>query len=231
MDWIVSGVIVLLAALVYSSLQLGIGSLLLLYHASMGKHVKAKTRALVGSYISGIGITTFLSICTVCFVLLRFYGGALSTGWLIFLILFLAAIGLAVWLFYYRWNKHTTELWIPKSIARFIDNRAKLTESNTEAFSLGVLTCFAELPFSLALLIVAGNSVLELGADYQLLMVAFYTIIAILPPLIMRFAIRSGKTVVDVQRWRVKNKKFLKIISGAGFLILAIFILVFKVIV
>lgn len=231
MDWIISVAIIVLAAMIHATLQLGLGSLLLLYHASMGKHVKTKTRELVGSYIAGIGILVFLSICATCFVLLRFYDGALSTGWLIILVGVLTALALAVWLFYYRWGKGTTELWIPKVIARFIDNRAKVTESNTEAFSLGVLTCFAEMPFSLVLLVIAGNSILELQSESQLLLVAIYTIIVILPMLIMRQAIKNGKTVVDIQRWRVKNKKFLKRVSGAGFAVLALFILVFKIII
>lgn len=228
MDWTISVSMVTLAALINASLQLGIGCLLLLYHASIGKHVRKKTRSLVGSYVSGVGMMVFLSICSMCFMLLRFFDGALEGIWLLVLVAFLIALALAVWLFYYRW-KDSTELWIPKIVARFIDKRAKVTESNTEAFTLGVLTCFAELPFSLLLFVVAANSILELPVPWQLLAVVLYTIVSILPLILMRLMIHQGKTVVDIQKWRVKNKKFLKIVSGTGFLVLAIFILAFRV--
>ena len=47
---------VFLAAVIHATLQLELGALLLLYHASLGKHVRKKTRNLVDSYIAGIGM-------------------------------------------------------------------------------------------------------------------------------------------------------------------------------
>ena len=131
-------------------------------------------------------------------------------------------------LFYYRMGK-STELWLPKSIAGFINKRAKLTESNTEAFSLGMLACFAEFPFTLILILVTANSILALPQALQILAIAIYTLLSVLPLAIMRIVVRKGQTVVDVQRWRIKNKNFIRVISGIGFMVLAGFLLVFKV--
>lgn len=227
MSEFISVATILLAAIAHATLQLGLGCLLLLYHESAGKHIKSKTRALIGSFISGIGIITFLLLAAACFVVSGIFGGALSNDLLIVVIIALATIAVIMWFFYYR-RGNATELWLPKVAARFIDGRARVTNSNTEAFSLGVMTGFAEILFSMFLLIVAGNSILELDSMYQPLMVAFYTIIVVVPLVIFRFAIRSGHNVVDIQKWRVKNKLFLRIVSGLCFFLLGIFIFVFK---
>lgn len=220
--------IVVLSAIIQATLQLGTSALLLLYHASLGKHIKKRTRSLVSSYVLGTGVFTLLVLCTTAFMIAGLFSGALSTEWLTITVGVLLALAIIVWFFYYRSGK-TTELWIPKVIARYIDRRAKKTESNTEAFSLGLLTCFAEMPFTIVLVVVAANSVLRFEPIWQVVAVVVYTLIAVLPLLVMRLAIRRGQTVVDVQKWRVKNKTFLKLISGFGFLVLGLFIIAFKV--
>lgn len=224
----ISIAVIILSAIVHASLQLGLGCLLLLYHESSGKHIKSKTHNLVGSYISGIGTIVFLLLASACFVIVSLFDGALPVEILSAAIGILIALAVVMWLFYYK-RGATTELWLPKTVASFVDRRAKVTTSNTEAFSLGVLTSFAEIPFIIILLLVAGNSILELDSLYQPLMVAVYTIITIIPLIVFRLVIRSGQTVVDIQKWRVKNKLFLRVISGCGFFILGIFILAFKI--
>jgi len=219
---------VFLAAVIHATLQLELGALLLLYHASIGKHVRKKTKHLVSSYISGIGTFILLSLATVAFVLDRYFGKTLYAEELIIIVCMLVALAIIAWMFYYRRGR-STELWLPRSVAKFIDKRAKLTNSNTEAFSLGLLTSFAEMPFALILLVVAANSILELPHLHQLIAIGMYTIVAILPSVILRLAIRKGQTVVDIQRWRVKHKTFFRILTGVGFLVLASFIFTFEV--
>ncbi len=219
---------VFLAAVIHATLQLELGALLLLYHASIGKHVRKKTKHLVSSYISGIGTLILLSLAAIAFAFDRYFGKALYVEELMIIVGMLVALAIASWIFYYRRGR-STELWLPRSVARFIDKRAKLTNSNTEAFSLGLLTSLAEMPFTLVLLVIAANSILELPYLHQLIAVAVYAIIAILPSIILRFAIRRGQTVVDIQRWRVKHKTFFRILTGTGFLVLAFFIFSFEV--
>lgn len=228
MDSLVAVAVVGLAAVVHATLQLGLGSLLLLYHASLGKHIRAKTKALVGSFISGIGMSILLALATATFAIGAYTEKGLPLFCLLILIGILFAFTIIIWFFYYRRGK-STELWLPKTIARYINRRANVTESNTEAFSLGLLVSFGELPFTLVLMAVAANSILELPQFYQPLLAAGYTLVAILPMIIMRVAIRRGKTVVDVQKWRVKNKTFLRILSGILFLTLGVFLLAFEV--
>ena len=228
MSEILSIATIALAGLVHATLQLGLSCLLLLYHESMGKHVRKRTRRLVSSFISGSGILVFLLLAATCFIISNIFNGALTAEILAIAIGILAALAIVMWFFYYKTSK-STELWLPKVVARFVDSRAKTTNSNTEAFSLGILTCFAELPFIIILILIAGNSILELPTTHQTLMVAVYTIISIIPFIVLRFAIRSGKTVVDIQKWRLRNKTFLRIISGVGFLVLGLFLFAFKI--
>lgn len=221
---------VLLAALVHATLQVQLGTLLLLYHASLGKHIKKKTKTIVSSYIAGIGTLVFLSIAAICFIFDRYFGKALYPEEIVIVISMLVAIAIIVWGFYYKRGK-STELWLPRTVARFIDKRAKETDSNTEAFSLGVLTSLAEMPFTLVLLIVAANSILKLPGLWQIIAVVIYTVIAIIPPVILRLAVRKGETIAEIQRWRVQHKTFMRVISGVGFLVLGFFLFAFEVLV
>lgn len=221
---------VFLAAAVHASLQLELGGLLLLYHASLGKHIRRRTKKLVNNYIAGIGTLAILTLTGFCFMMDRYFGSALYPEELAVVVGMLVAIAVLVWIFYYRRGR-STELWLPRSVARYINRRAKNTDSSIEAFSLGVLTSLAEMPFTLILLLTAANSILALPFDYQLLAAGMYVAIVILPMIILRLAIRRGQTVADIQRWRVKHKNFFRIMTGVGFLALALFILAFEVLV
>lgn len=228
MDMVIPFGEVILAALVHASLQIQLGALLLLYHSSLGKHVRKKTKTIVSSYIAGIGTLVFLAVAATCFVFDRYFGKALYPEEVVIVVGMLLALAIVMWVFYYRRGK-STELWLPRSVAKFIDRRAKETNSNTEAFSLGVLTSLAEMPFTLVLFVVAANSILKLAPLWQLVAVVLYTIITIIPPIILRLAVRHGETIVNIQRWRVKHKTFMRVISGVGFLILGFFLFAFEV--
>lgn len=230
MSDIISFGIIFLAALTHAFLQLGMGSLLLLYHASLGKHIRKKTKTLVSSFISGFGMIILLSVAATCYVLYSIFNNEpLPIELLSMLIGIIFSAAIIMWTVYYRRGK-TTELWLPKAVAKFISSRANVTESNTEAFSLGLLACFAEFPLSLVLIIVAANSILELNQVERNLALVGYVIIVLLPLIITRIFIRKGKTVVDVQRWREDNKTFLRIISGLLFIVLGAFLVAYRVI-
>lgn len=230
MDMVIPFGEVILAALVHASLQVQLGALLLLYHASLGKHVRKKTKTIVSSYISGIGTLVFLGVAAICFLFDRYFGQALYPEEIVIVVSMLVAIAIIVWGFYYKRGK-STELWLPRTVARFIDKRAKETNSNTEAFALGVLTSLAEMPFTLVLMVVAANSILKLPTYWQIISVVVYAVLSILPPIILRLAVRRGESIANIQRWRVKHKSFMRLISGVGFVVLALFLFAFEVMV
>lgn len=220
--------VIIMPAMIHATLQLGIGTMLLLYHASMGKHIKKRTKQLASNYILGSFTFTILMLASFCFAIMNIYGQSLDLLCMFILIGILLALAISVWFFYYR-SGRSTELWLPKTIARYISKRAKVTDSNVESFSLGLLTSFIELPFSLALFAVTANSILELPSFYRVLAVISYGLIAGAPQIFLKIFIKRGKTVADIQKWRSKNKNFFRIVSGVGFLSLAVFLLAFKV--
>ena len=170
----------------------------------------------------------FIMLGAMAFILAGYFGKPLYAEELLIVVAMLVAIAIAVWAIYYRRGR-STELWLPRAVARFIHQRAKNTSSNTEAFSLGLLTSLAEMPFTLVLVVVAANSLLALPPIQQVLAVALYTVVAILPLVVTRLLIRRGSTVVDVQRGRAQNRTFLKVMTGVGFVVLAIFVVAFEV--
>ena len=143
----------------------------------------------------------------------------------------LFSLALIIWFLYYRPGKSrrdSTELWLPKSVSRFIDSRAKLTKDNSEAFALGLLTVLSELPFTFVLFLLSGSALLELSEGFEVLSLACFSLLSVLPLIVLRLMIRKGKTVVEIQRFRVKNKIFFKLLTGFCFLVLAGFIVAFK---
>ncbi len=222
--------IIILAAATHATLQLGLGGLLLLYNASLGRNIKTTTKKLVGSFVLGFAVLIVLTTVATCFIVTWLTAGrglapivlTSSTGALM-------ALALAMWFMYYR-KGSSTELWIPKNIANFIHARARTTKNNIEVFSLGALTVLAEFPFSAVLVLVASSSILELDAKHQMIAIMLYVLIVAMPLIVLRTAVRNGKTVVEIQKWRVKNKTFLRLISGLMYVVLAIFVLAFKVV-
>lgn len=222
--------IVVLAGLIHAMFQLGVGTLLLLYHASLGKHIKRKAGELVTNYIFGNGFLSLLLVSGAAFFIYTIFNGPMNPAMLTVVVGILVALAVSVWIFYYRWKSKTTELWLPKPVGKFINKRANLTDNNVEAFGLGMVACFAELPFTAALLAAAANSVLSVPEGLRIFLVTVYALLSVSPMIAMRVAITNGQTVVDIQRWRMKNKNFLRVWSGVAFAVLAFFLLAFKVI-
>ena len=221
--------VIVLAALAHATLQMNLGSLLLLYHESLGKHIKKRTKFLVSNYIFGVFFLVLTSLAATAYFVFLFFGANLSTICLVVLAVVLVALTLCIWLFYYRTGR-STELWLPKPVAKYIMKRAKQTDSNIEAFALGLLASFAEAPFFIVLMLITADSLLKLSMPLQIAMLILYTVIALLPLVILRLAVRHGKTVVEIQKWRLNNKNFLKALSGTLFITLAIFLLAFRII-
>ncbi|MBR3164026.1 hypothetical protein IKF15_01865 [Candidatus Saccharibacteria bacterium] len=218
---------IMLAGVAQASLQLSLGGLILLYHSSMGHHRKKKTRRLTRSYILGAGAISFLMVSASCYLISEFLRGELSTAWLATLIGVLIASAVVMWVLYYKKGR-STELWLPKAISRFIHRRARRTEDGVEAFSLGMLSAFAEMPMSIALYLVVANCVLNLSSGHVLAILG-YVVIVCLPMLILKGQVRLGKSAVAVQKWRVQNKQFGRLYAGSSFVVLGMFLLAFWV--
>ena len=208
-----------LAGLTQASLQLSFGALILLYHASMGRHRRKRTRFLAKSYIWGVGTVSFLMICCLAFLIDTIMGGALSILGLLILVGTLCAIAFVMWGLYFRGTG--TELWIPRNLSRYVSRRARNTNDNLEAFSLGMLSNFLEMPLSIVLSLVAANAMITMSSQWQVLAA---------PLIYLKLTIKTGHNALEIQKWRQKNKKFLKNIASSSFLTLALFIIAFWVV-
>lgn len=219
---------IILCGIVQASLQLSLGAMLLLYQSSLGQHRRKKTRFLGRNFILGSAVITLLFVGALCYFIELTFGGTLSTLGLVITICMLLACALVMWTIYYR-KGDTTELWFPQSFTQFIKKKSRKCSDPVEAFSLGLLSTFAEMPLSLAVLIVAANSILSLTPNLQLGAAFAYPLLCVAPLALVKYKIRSGKNIAEVQRWRIKNKSFIRFVSGSSFAILAFFIFAFWV--
>lgn len=227
MSVFVSLSVIFLSALVHSFLALDLGGMLLLYHSTKGRFVTKKSRTLVSNYLLGSCLMIFLSLASATF-LISLFSSSLSLESLSLICGILLALAVIIWGVYYRTGR-STELWLPRFVSRYISSRANSTSSRIEAFSLGMLTILAELPFSVLLFIMSGDALLSLSSLYAIYGILLYIFIALFPLLLVRIVLRRGSTIVDIQKWRVRNKSFLRILAGIGFAVLAFFIFSFKI--
>lgn len=155
-------------------------------------------------------------------------GGALSILGLLILVGTLCAIAFVMWGLYFRGAG--TELWIPRNLSRYVSRRARNTNDNLEAFSLGMLSNFLEMPLSIVLSLVAANAMITMSSQWQVLAALLFAMLSIAPLIYLKLTIKTGHNALEIQKWRQKNKKFLKNIASSSFLTLALFIIAFWVV-
>lgn len=230
MDTFTSLAIVAFAALIHASFQLSVSVLTLLSgHAIGAKKSHARVLRLTTSYTTGAGVMTLLLLSFASLLFLHFFGTEIPLlVWAIVCGLVLG-IGIAVWLFYYRRGKDGTELWIPRSFAKFLTERSKKTHQGAEAFGLGLTTVIAELVFIIPTVSIAALVLIDLPSNWQLVGIVIYTIISLLGLLIVWGLVGSGKSLARIQKWRSENKRFLQFSAGSALIVLGFFVYVSKI--
>lgn len=221
--------IVTLAALIHASFQLSVSVLTLLSgHAIGSKKPQGKIARLTFGFVVGAGVMTLLSLSFVSLIFLHVFGPntpqwvwAIACGLLI-------GVGLAVWFFYYRKEKGTT-LWIPRGMARHLSERSKATEHSAEAFSLGLTSVLSELLFIIAPMVISALVLVQLEGMWQLLGIAIYAVVSLLPLISVWALIGSGHKISEIQKWRESNKRFLQFSAGGALAILGFFVYVCKI--
>lgn len=219
--------VIVLAALATATLTVNLDAIAKLLHQSSDKTIEQKSKSLASSFILGNFTIVFLFLATTCFIISEYLGSYLSLEILSVLVGLLLVTTLVIWCFYHKRSKDTAEVWLPRSVADFIDSRASRTKSHVEAFSLGLLAFFGELPFMAILILLAANGILVFDPAERPSAVLFFAIVAILPLLIIRIAVSKGKTIAAVRQFRLKHKPFFIALSGTMFLVLAFFVYVF----
>lgn len=230
MDIYVSFAIISLAALIHASFQLSVSVLTLLSsHAIGSKKSHTKLIHLTTSFVVGAGTMTVLLLSTISLLLLQLVNHRVPQIAWISVCGLLIAVALSVLLFYYR-PKQGTMLWIPRGMARYLTDRTKSTKLGGEAFGLGLSSVFGELLFIIAPLTVSALVLIQLSPVWQITGIIVYTLVSLLPLLIVWALVGSGHNLSRIQKWRENNKKFLQYASGMGLIILSGFVYVFQII-
>jgi cytochrome c biogenesis protein CcdA len=216
------------AALVQASFSLGVSMLTLLSgHLLSAPESARRLHRLSAGYILGSLITVAAGLIVAVYLFAQWPFARTSEFWAI-LTGTSVGVGLAVILFYYRWGRAGTQLWLPRRAAEYLYQRTRATRRTFEAFILGVGTIVAELIFIAAPLLVAGNLAAELAGWWQILAVGIYLIIAILPLVILFASNLGGRKISAFQKWREHNKRFLQVAAGVLLIILGFYLLTYK---
>ncbi len=227
-DTVTSFAIILLAAAIHASFQLSVSVLTLLSGHALGrKSARSRLLKLVYGFIAGAAVITILLLSTFAFVLFGTSADTLLTLWA-FICGTSIAVGIAVWLFYYR-ERRGTILWIPRSFADFLASRSKHSKNTAEAFGLGMTSVFAEIVFVFVPIIIAALVLTELPYDLQLVGILAYAFVSIAPLLFVGLRIANGHKLSHIQKWRETNKHFLQFAAGSGLLVLGMYVYVERV--
>ena len=215
----------MVAVFAHASFQLAVSVLTLLSGHSLGRgRSHLRVVHLSFSYILGTFTATVGLVCTVAYFLSSLTTVQTYQGWAVIAGLN-AGVGVAVLFFYYRKGKGTV-LWLPRPAAEALTDRAKKTKNGFEAFSLGLATIIAEMPF----LIAPVSVVALLAADPMTSLSSFgwmslYAALVTVPLLFVAILVSGGHRISTIQRWREANKTFLQVTSGGALIVLGFFLL------
>lgn len=226
MDYLSSFGIILLAALIHTSFQVSVSVITLLSgHATRNKVSANRSLALTSSFLFGVMVMTMLLAAFAGYTASTLLSGQIPAYLWATVSGLLAGLGVAVWTFYYRRQPGTT-LWIPRSLAAFLHERTRATQSTPEAFNLGLMSVLTEILFIAPPIAAAAFACVSLPAPLQFAAVLLYTCIASLGVAIVTFLVGGGHTLSRIQRWRENNKRFLQFAAGSGLIILGSYIYV-----
>lgn len=227
MDTLQAFIVIGVAALIHASFQLSVSVLTLLSSHTLGKKRSRLALArLTGGFILGAGVMTLLLLSSTSLIALNLiYGQGVPPIIWAGISGLLIGIGISVWLFYYR-KGPATELWLPRGLAQFLEGRVKATKLSAESFGLGLSSVIAEIIFVGAPILVASLTLLRLDIPWQLAGLSLYTLVSLLPLLIVGGLVGSGHSIAKIQKWRIRNKRFLQFTGGAGLIVLGFYLYV-----
>ena len=214
-------IVVIFAACLHASFQLGVSLLTVLSGHSLSKQRShLRLMHLNFWYVLGYAFMTFLlSIALVYFVIVL----KADQSYIIGLVVASYSVLVGIWMsrYYFR-DRNSTALWIPRGFARYLQERSSKTRAGSESFVLGCASILAELPFIIAPLSIAAIYIGRQSLNYQLLEILGYTIIATLPLLIIFVLIGGGHKISRIQSWREQNRRFLQQAAALGLIVLGI---------
>lgn len=219
--------------LIMASLQLQPGIFALFYHYASGKYSKARTSDITLFFI--LGAETAAACLFLCsyyianlLFLYQFRPETSFFAWIIVGVLIALAI---MSLFCYFRPGPGTQLFISRRCAKNLDLHAKNAKSRSDAFVLGAFSGVCELPFTLPLYIITSIEIIEMTVEFfpSHLLTLLYIIIPAIPLFIIRWRFKAGHNLADIQKTRVKDKIFTRIILSFSYLAITILFIYFRI--
>ena len=233
MSFYVSLGIVLLAMLIIAFLQLQPGAFSLLYHYCTGKYSKARTSDMTLFFILGVEVSSAaLFLCSYFFTNLFFlYCFRPETSFWAWaaagIFIALAFVGLFG---YYR-SGHGTRLFVSRGYAKAIDEKARAAKTRSDAFALGAFSGMAELIFTVPLYIVTSAEIMIMSTKFfpSYALTLLYILTPTIPLFVTRWGFKSGRNLADIQKIRVRDKNFTRLVLFASYLTIAILMIFFRI--
>lgn len=226
--------IIIFSALIHASFQLSVSVLTLLSGHSLGrKSSQSRVLKLLNGFLFGVLTATGLIVTAVVYYMSAIINQSNSSEQLAGTIICgaLISMGLSTMLFYYRRDESGTALWLPRSMAEFLTKRASNTRHTAEAFSLGATSVMAEILFIIVPIAAASLAIITLpDTTWQIIGIALYTMLSMVPLVIITVIIGSGHGPAKLQKWRERNKKFLQFSAGLGLMVLSFYLFADRVV-
>lgn len=212
--------------LIQSFLELTPGVFAIFYHHALGKTTakKADDRAL--SFILGVEIYTAI-IFLITYIIVNFCLakiGALhyTVIWTISGIFLIEAI--ITFFFYFRPTKakNSTELFLPRRLARSLIYHAEHANNRSSTIILGFVTSSLELFFTLPLYVILSICIFYNFNDTNFVSIIAYIIIATIPLFAIRTFFRTDRNLAEIIRLRIKKKLPTRLVLFTAYFFLAI---------
>ena len=137
----------------------------------------------------------------------------------------LISTGISIWLFYYKKNKDSNSLWIPASMSKYIATRTKKTVHSAESCYLVFERIFTEILFFFAPQSVATLLASIFQLAYQFVAIVLYVSIVNFPIFVIACLISGGHNIIDIQKWRDRNKGFFQFFAGLGLILISVWVI------
>lgn len=223
-------ILIAVAAAIQASFQLSVSMLTVMSGHALGRRTAhMRLLNLLSSFYLGVLTLTMLSVSFAAVVLTNLTPNTPPLLWSALSGL-MVGVGVAVWLFYYRYRTSGTVLWVPRPMASYLSKRAKATTIGPEAFGLGAVSVVGEFIFSATPALVVAALLTDLSPPLQLAALLAYSLVATLPLLIIIALVGSGHSLARIQRWRERNKRFLQFTAGTAMVVLGMYLYVSQVI-
>ena len=235
MSFFISLGIVFLAMLIMASLQLQPGVFSLFYHYALGKYSKSRASDMALLFILGAEVSAAcFFLCSYyivnIFFLYQFRPETSFFAW--FIVGILIALAFMSFFCYFR-RGSGTRLFISRKCAHMLDLHAKNAKSRSDAFALGAFSGIYELPFTLPLYMVTSMEIMELSVEFfpSHLLTILYIVVPTLPLFFIRWRFQTGHNLADIQRSRVKDKAFTRIILCFSYIAITALFIYFRILI